>query len=239
MRSCLVVLALVLAQPGWAADAVPPAKLLEQDLTALERGAFEDAVVSLSEAARGYERARASTRQVAALLPLARAQSALGQYRQAISTLEAALGLTETWGPRGGMAAVLAGLGNAHIAIGSWPAAEGYLRSALRLVKRDSALAAAILNDLGNVSAMTTKYPEAIAAYRESAVLAGRAGHRSLSARALTNENADLEFLLVDDANMVHGWPPPHAAVTARFTLWGQRMPPVEWGPSRFIPSTL
>ncbi|HEV8640189.1 MAG TPA: CHAT domain-containing protein [Methylomirabilota bacterium] len=187
--SCLVVLALSFAPPAGAADAVPPDKHLEQGLKALERGAFDDAVVSLSEAARLYERSRQPTAQVAALMPLARAYAALGQYRQAIKTLEAALELTKKSGGRGRMAAVLADLGNAHIAIGSWPAAEGYLTNSLSLARRlgDSALAAAILNDLGNLSAMNKKYPEAIAAYRESIVLAKRAGHRPLTARALTN----------------------------------------------------
>ena len=187
--SCLVILALSFASPAGAADAVPPDKHLEQGRKALERGAFDEAVVSLSEAARLYERARQPADQVAALMPLARAYSALGQYRQAIKTLEAALELTEKSGARARTAAVLAGLGSAHIAIGSWTAAEGYLTNSLSLARTlgDSALAAAILNDLGNVSAMNKKYPEAIVAYRESIVLAKRAGHRALTARALTN----------------------------------------------------
>ena len=194
VRSCLVVVALTFAHPAVAAEAVPPDKHLEQGLTALERGAFEDAVSSLSEAARLYERASKPTAQAAALMPLARAYSAIGQYRQAIKTLEAALELTEKSGEKARIAAVLAGLGNAHIAIGSLPAAEGYLQNSLSLARAlgDSALAASILNDLGNVSAMNKKYPEAIAAYRESIVLAKRVGHRLLTARALTNSAAAL-----------------------------------------------
>src|SRR5947208_2506974 len=194
VRSCLVVVALTFAHPAVAAEAVPPDKHLEQGLTALERGAFEDAVSSLSEAARLYERASKPTAQAAALMPLARAYSAIGQYRQAIKTLEAALELTEKSGEKARIAAVLAGLGNSHIAIGSLPAAEGYLQNSLSLARAlgDSALAASILNDLGNVSAINKKYPEAIAAYRESIVLAKRVGHRLLTARALTNSAAAL-----------------------------------------------
>jgi len=71
--SCLVILALSFASPAGAADAVPPDKHLEQGRKALERGAFDEAVVSLSEAARLYERARQPADQVAALMPLARA----------------------------------------------------------------------------------------------------------------------------------------------------------------------
>src|SRR4029077_16951443 len=55
---------------------------------------------------------------------------------------------------------------------------------------------------------------------------------------ALT-EDVDLAFLLVHvDANMVHGWPLPSAALTARCSC-GALCHHVKREASRFIPSTL
>jgi hypothetical protein len=52
-------------------------------------------------------------------------------------------------------------------------------------------------------------------------------------------EDADLTFLLVDvNANMVHGWPPSPCALERVISLWGSLCHHVEWGVSRFIPST-
>src|SRR3989442_11689077 len=92
--SCLVILALSFASPAGAADAVPPDKHLEQGRKALERGAFDEAVLSLSEAARLYERARQPADQVAALIPLAPAYSALRQFPHAFKILHAAFQVT-------------------------------------------------------------------------------------------------------------------------------------------------
>src|SRR5205807_2222693 len=177
------------AHTAWAVEAGSPEQYLEQGLQALKRGAFEDAVSSLSEAVRLYEREGRADAQGAALMHLAQAHSALGQNRRAIQRLEAALALAEKSGRPAQTSVVLAGLGNAAVAIGELQPARTYLTKSLDLAKAggDAALEAAVLNDLGNLWAMEKKYSEAIAAYRESSQVAKRVGHGALTARALSN----------------------------------------------------
>src|SRR5262245_63369100 len=68
-----------------AADTVPAGTLFEQGTQAFGRGAFEEAVSSWSAAASAYEREGNPGGRITALVNLAQAQSALGQYRQARS----------------------------------------------------------------------------------------------------------------------------------------------------------
>ena len=186
---CVWVVTLACAEPALARDTVSPDQYLEQGLRAFSRGAFEDAVSRFGEAARLYQRAGQRGRHETALVHLAQAHGALGQYRQAIRHLELALQLAEASGERARVAAVLAGLGNASLALGSLQAADAYLSTSLGLARAagNAALAAGVLNDRGNLAAMETKYPDAIAAYRESIALARQASLPSLTARALTN----------------------------------------------------
>ncbi len=184
-----VVLALSLAASGWADEAPSAEALFEQGLKAFARGAFEEAASSWSSAARAYERERKPNGQIAALVHLAQAQSALGQYRQAVGSLGTALELAEKLGDLRRIASIVAEMGNAHIALGPPETAEMYLTRALSVARQvgDATLTAVILNNLGNLLTTQQKNPEAIAAYKESAALAKQAGHRLLRARALTN----------------------------------------------------
>jgi CHAT domain-containing protein len=189
LSGMVLAVSLAFAHTAWAVEAGSPEQYLEQGLQALQRGAFEDAVSSLSEAVRLYERAGKADAQGAAPMHLAQAHSALGQYRQAIRRLETALALAEKSGRPAQASVVLAGLGNAAVAVGELQPARTYLTKSLDLAKAggDSALEAAVLNDLGNLSTMEKKYPEAISAYRESSLVAKRVGHGALTARALSN----------------------------------------------------
>jgi len=188
-----VVMALASPSPAWPTQALPQ-QSFDRGLRAVERGAFEDAVTSFGEAARLWEAAGNTKAQAAALMHLARAHAALGQYRQAVTVLESTLDLVDKTGQRARVPAVLAGLGNASVAIGALPAAETYLTKSLAQARQvgDAALTAAVLNDLGNLFRIEKKYPEAVAAYRESVASAQRAGDHSLVARALINESAAL-----------------------------------------------
>ena len=189
-----VILALVLVASGSADDLPPSEKLFEQGVKAFGRGAFEEAASSWSSAASAYERERKPNGRITALVHLAQAQSALGQYRQAVGSLGAALELAEQLGDLRRIASVVAGLGNAHIALGPPETAELYLSRALSVARQvgDSTLTAVILNNRGNLLVTQQKNAEAIAAYKESAELAKQAGHRLLRARALTNAAAVL-----------------------------------------------
>jgi CHAT domain-containing protein/predicted negative regulator of RcsB-dependent stress response len=172
-----------------SAEERPAASLFEQGTKAFARGAFEDAASSWSGAASAYERERNPGAQITALVHLAQAQSALGQYRQAVGSLGAALALAEQLGDLRRIASIVAGLGNVHIALGPPETAEMYLDRALGVSRQigDSTLTAVILNNRGNLLVTQQKNAEAIAAYKESAALAKQAGHRLLRARALTN----------------------------------------------------
>ncbi len=184
-----VILALMLVASGSADDLPPSEKLFEQGVKAFGRGAFEEAASSWSNAASAYERERKLSGRMTALVHLAQAQSALGQYRQAVGSLGAALELAEQLGDLRRVASVVAALGNAHIALGPPETAELYLSRALSVARQvgDSTLTAVIQNNRGNLLVTQQKNAEAIAAYKESAELAKQAGQRLLRARALTN----------------------------------------------------
>src|SRR4030095_10166392 len=65
------------------ANELPAAMRFEQGMKAFARGAFEEAASSWSGAARAYEREGNTSARITALVHLAPAQSALGQYPQA------------------------------------------------------------------------------------------------------------------------------------------------------------
>jgi CHAT domain-containing protein/predicted negative regulator of RcsB-dependent stress response len=184
-----VIMALTFVASGSSDELPPSEKLFEQGVKAFGRGAFDEAASSWSGAASAFEREGKPGGRITALVHLAQAQSALGQYRQAVGTLGAALELAEQRGDLRRIASIVAALGNAHIALGPPETAELYLSRALSVARQvgDSTLTAVILNNRGNLLVTQQKNAEAIAAYKESAALAKQAGHRLLRARALTN----------------------------------------------------
>ncbi|MET0486393.1 MAG: tetratricopeptide repeat protein, partial [Candidatus Rokuibacteriota bacterium] len=183
-----MILMLVPVGPA-KANELPAAMRFEQGMKAYARGAFEEAASSWSGAASAYEREGKTSARITALVHLAQAQSALGQYRQAVGSLGAALELAEQLDDLRRIASIVAGLGNAYIALGPPETAEMYLYRALAVSRQtgDSTLTAVILNNRGNLLVAQQKNAEAIAAYKESATLAKQAGHPLLRARALTN----------------------------------------------------
>lgn len=160
-----------------------------QGLRAFQRGAFEQAAARWIEAARLYEREGKPGKQSEALTLVSQAYQAIGQYKQALKTLEFGLVLAQKSGDRTRIASVLGNLGNAYIAPGPPDKAYRYLNEGLGIARElgNSALSAVILNNLGNLFATQQKPTEAIAAYRQCIVLAKRAGQPSLTARAMSN----------------------------------------------------
>ena len=81
------------ANPALAAvaDTSPAARQMEQGLNSFQRGNFEQAVVSWTEAARLYEAEQKPAEQTIALIHLAQTYQSLGQYKDALKSLEAAL----------------------------------------------------------------------------------------------------------------------------------------------------
>ncbi len=162
---------------------------LEQGAIAFQRGALEEAANRWAAAAQASAQPGHATERISALIHLARAQSELGQYRQATVSLRTALQLAESIHDRERTGYVSAALGNVYIALGPPETAEHYLRAALA-IGRDlpgSALAAVSLNDLGNLLVTQQKYDEAVSAYRESIALAVDPRQQLLRARSQLN----------------------------------------------------
>ncbi len=192
----LVTLAFSLAWSATPLEAASPQESSEQGLKAFQRGAFEDAISNWTDAAHSYQQEGKTDKQIAALSQLSEAYIVLGQYRQAVKTLETALELAQKSKETDRIPSLLAQLGNAHIAIGPPETAQEYLTRGLGMARErdDPVLAAVILNNLGNLYTTQKKYAEAIAAYKECVVLAKRAGRRILAARAMANTAAALRW---------------------------------------------
>ena len=159
------------ANPASAAavtDTSPAARQMEQGLNSFQRGDFEQAALSWTEAARLYEAEQKPKEQSIALIHLAQAYQSLGQYRDALKNLDAALALAEKSGNRTQIALALGTIGDVYIATGPEDTALKYLNEGLRIARElnNQDLSATILNNLGNLLTSQKKYPEAIAAYR-------------------------------------------------------------------------
>jgi CHAT domain-containing protein/Tfp pilus assembly protein PilF len=172
-----------------AAEVSPADQLTAQGLTSFQRGDFEQAILSWTEAARLYKEEQKLSEESGALVHLSQAYQSLGQYRDALKNLEAALPLAEKSGNRTQTALALGTLGNVYIATGPEQTALKYLNEGLRIAKEvnNQELSAIILNNLGNLLTAQKKYPEALAAYTESTSLAESLKSPSLVARARIN----------------------------------------------------
>ena len=176
------------AAPALAADASSEHSLAKGEQL-FQRGDFEQAVASWSEAARRAEQAQQPHAHSVALTHLAQAYQALGHYREAVQSLEAALALAQRLADRTRIAAVLGSLGTIAIATGPADKAESLLRNALRQAQDlgDAGLAARIRHNLGNLFMSQHKPQEALGIYRGVAVSATQAGAPAVAASALTH----------------------------------------------------
>jgi tetratricopeptide (TPR) repeat protein len=143
---------------------------MERGMSSFQRGDFEQAAVSWTEAARRFEAEQNSNRRSQALIQLAQAYRSLGQYRDALKNLESALALAEASGDRAQTALAMGTIGDVYIATGPAEAAQKYLQEALRRAKEinNDGLVAIVLNN-GNLSSSQKKYAEALSFYKESA----------------------------------------------------------------------
>ena len=175
--------------PLFAAEVSPADRQIKIGLELFQRGDFEQAALSWTEASQLYERGGDIRRQSEALVYLSQANQALGRYKEAGKNLDVALSLAEKAGDRTQVASVLGALGNLYIATGPEDAALKNLTEGLRIAKElnNQDLSATILNNLGNLLTSQKKYAEAIAAYNESATLAKSRNNRVLAGKALIN----------------------------------------------------
>ncbi|MBW2290784.1 MAG: CHAT domain-containing protein [Deltaproteobacteria bacterium] len=187
----LVAIALAAFAPvGRAADAADRSALtMAKGREALASGRFDQAVELFTEASGGYAESGRPSVQISALLRLAEAQRALGQYRAAVDTLQRARVLAEASGVGTQLVAIEGALGDLLLALGQPDAAQRQLERALRQARAAEAtgLSAGILNNLGNYHAFSGEPSLALANFVESAALAERAGRPSVATRALAN----------------------------------------------------
>jgi CHAT domain-containing protein/Tfp pilus assembly protein PilF len=175
--------------PVLAAEVSPADRQTKMGLESLQRGDFEQAASSWTEASQLYGREGEIRQQCEALIYLSQANQALGRYTEAGKNLDLAKDLAEKAGDRTQVASVLGALGNLYIATGPGDTALKHLNEGLRIAREvnNEDLSATILNNLGNLLTAQKKYPEAIAAYNESATLARSRNNRVLGGRALIN----------------------------------------------------
>lgn len=162
---------------------------MEQGANSFQRGDFEQAILSWTEAKRLYEAEQRLSLLSRALTQIAQAYQALGQYSDALKNLELALTAAKSSGDRTQIADVLGRIGNVYIAIGPADSAQKFLNQGLDAAKElnNQELAAIILNNIGNLLTAQKKYPEALAAYTESAALAKARNNASLLTSATIN----------------------------------------------------
>jgi CHAT domain-containing protein/Tfp pilus assembly protein PilF len=204
-----------------ASEISPVEQSMAQGLRSFQRGDFEGAALSWTEASRLYDREGKPGQQCKALTHLSQAYQALGQYKEAIKNLESALLLAEKSGDRTQMAFALSTLGAVYIATGPADLALRYLNEGLGITRElgNSGLSAVILNNLGNLLTSQKKYTEAIGAYTESTSLAELSSNPSLATRALTNaamasmenrQNNEAKTLLDRALAQIRGLDPSH-----------------------------
>ena len=162
---------------------------MKEGLRLLQQGDFAQATSSWREAARLYEAEQKFSQQSSALIHLAQAYQALGQYRDAVQNLESALALAEKSNDRAQVAIALGTLGNVYLATGPAETARKYLDEGLRLARelKNQDISAIILNNLGNLLTRQKKYTEALAAYKDSLSLASARNNHALVTTALIN----------------------------------------------------
>ena len=175
--------------PLLAAEVSPADRQSNMGLESFQRGDFEQAASSWTEASQLYEREGEIRRQCEMLIYLSQANQALGRYKEAGKNLGLALGLARKAGDQIQLASVLGALGNLYIATGPEETALKHLNEGLRISREvnNQDLSASILNNLGNLLTAQKKYEEAAAAYEESASLAKSRNNGLLTTRALIN----------------------------------------------------
>jgi len=170
-------------------EVMSPEEQVEKGYRAFLRGDFEVAISSWKEASRLYELQGKPTEQIRVLIKLSGAYGSVGEYDDALETLESAQFIAQSLGDRKLVATVLGSLGNVYIAIGPSHLADQYLNEGLAIARelQDSNLIAVILNNLGNLYSLQKEYKAAIHAYTESKELADEIGNHKLAVTALTN----------------------------------------------------
>ena len=184
---------LILLLSGTAASAAetgPSAdELMQRGLSAAERGALEQAHVDWKAAAQLYDQAGQVKGHLQALFHAAYAARALGHVNQAFLQQELALQLARRIGDPQWLALTLSELGKTYVTSHQYDTATDYLSQAAEIAhtRNLKTLSAALRNDLGIVLALQGRFPEALAAFQDSAAGATEENVRILFVRTRVN----------------------------------------------------
>jgi CHAT domain-containing protein/Tfp pilus assembly protein PilF len=178
---------------GWTIAALGNAGSLEDDARqAFVRGDFPRAAHDWQQAATEYLAAGNPDAATLASLSLAGAWQALGQQLKAVQLLEKTLDAAEATRNPARLRQVKSRLGGALVLTLDLDRAETLLEEALSDARQagDNPLAAAILNDRGNLLRLQGNLAGALAAFHESAELALRDPATQAAAQPLANAAA-------------------------------------------------
>ena len=202
---CLLLLLALLGMTMGAVAA--PQDLVDQGRRAFQNGAFGQAAADWQKAVESFRSQGNTNAEIQTSLSLASAYQSIGQQRRAVQILQETLARAESTGDRSRVTLVKSKLGAALIMTLETERAASLLGEALEAAKadKDARLSAAILNDLGNLSATQQNFAEALTAYGESVTLARQTSNTWLTAQALCNGAATAvragEFPNADDLN--------------------------------------
>ena len=183
----------------WAAsltrDAAPPptalspAQAMADGHHAFQRGDFAGAVTSWQQAAHLAAAAQQPQARSVALTHMARAYAALGHADRAEASLRTALPLAEQGGDQAQVALILGHLAELALTARQVTEAEQLVREALGRAQplADAGLTATLLQTQAAVWMGQQHWPNALAAYRDSARMAQQAAHWGIAARALAH----------------------------------------------------
>lgn len=186
----LMAIPLLTATQSKAHDVSSPAGTSMKDGgLAFERGAFSTALAHWKQAAELYKSSGNTPAQVEALVLSSQASLGLGQSKQALQSLELALGLAQKSGDPLVEAPILGHLGRTYLTMRQLPQASEFLRqaSALGRKQNSSPLLAATLNDLGILLVLQQQDQNALDTFQESVTHAQSVGLPLLAATARTN----------------------------------------------------
>lgn len=186
----LMALPWLTATPSECHDLSSPAgSSMKEGGLAFERGAFSSALSHWKQAAEFYKNSGNTPSQVEALVLSSQASLGLGQSKQALQSLELALGLAQKSGDPLVEAPILGHLGRAYLTMRQLPQASEFLQQASTLAHKQnsSPLLAPTLNDLGILFVLQQQDEKALDAFQESVTHAERAGLSLLAATARTN----------------------------------------------------
>jgi len=124
------------------------------------------------------------------LIHLAATYQALGNYSDAISTLQQALAFAQHSNIPAQLVLVHSYLGDILLATQNLEEAQNHLESQLELAYTldDKFVLANLLNNLGNVFSVQQKYPQALANYQQATNIAKQLGNVLLQVQTLSNQ---------------------------------------------------